>query len=197
MSVAARDIDLSNLDLSVDEVAALLGVDRTEVELADATIALVERHAALIMRMRVARGLGGADLARLLGLSPGRVSQLESGQIRHAVNLRTLAEIAYKLDFDLDIALRDRRASVAHDQTVVHDPYDPLRVGVVAAPLGGAAVAEAAGMHDMEAATFVLDDANFQFHPDADETVVLQTAAIEETVTVADGEEGDTAASHG
>jgi len=181
MSGVAKEIDLSNLDLSVDEVAALLGVDRAEVELADATIALVERHAALITRMREARGLGGADLARLLGLSPGRVSQLESGQIRHAVNLRTLAEIAYKLDFDLDIALRDRRASVADDQLVVHDPYDALRVSVVAAPLGEATVAEVAGMNEAQAASFAwgLAQKITDIHPEAsDETFVLQAAAL-------------------
>lgn len=194
MSGVARDIDLSNLDLSVDEVAALLDIDRAEVELADATIALVERHAALITRMREARGLGGADLARLLGLSPGRVSQLESGQIRHAVNLRTLAEIAYKLDFDLDIALRDRRASVADDQMVVHDPYDALQVSVVSVPLGEATVAQAAGMNEAEAASFAwgLAEKITLAHPEAaDETFVLQP-----TVLAAE-EEGDTSMADG
>lgn len=181
MSGAARDIDLSNLDLSVDEVASLLGIDRAEVELADATIALVERHAALITRMREARGLGGADLARLLGLSPGRVSQLESGQLRHAVNLRTLAEIAHKLDFDLDIALRDRREILADDQMVVHDPYDALRVSVVAVPLGDATVAQVAGMNEAQAASFAwrLAQKITDIHPEAaDETFVLQAAAL-------------------
>ena len=183
MNGVARDIDLSNLDLSVDEVAALLDIDRAEVELADATIALVERHAALITRMREARGLGGADLARLLGLSPGRVSQLESGQLRHAVNLRTLAEIAYKLDFELDIALRDRRASVADDQMVVHDPYDALRVSVVSVPLGEATVAQVGGMNEAQAAPFAwpLARKTPEIDPEAaDETFVLQPAALVE-----------------
>jgi len=181
MSGVARDIDLSNLDLSVDEVAALLGIDRAEVELADATIALVERHAALITRMREARGLGGAELARLLGLSPGRVSQLESGQLRHAVNLRTLAEIAHKLDFDLDIALRDRREIPVDQQRAAHDPYDALGISVVAVPLGDATVAQVAGMNEAQAASFAWRVARqiTRIHPEAaGETFLQQAAAL-------------------
>ncbi len=171
--------DISNL--STDEVAELLGVERAEVELADATIALVESYAAAITKMRDRRGLSRADLARMLDLSPGRVTQLESGEIRHAVNLKTLAEIAYKLDFDLDIALRDRRASVADDQMVVHDPYDALRVSVVAVPLGDTTVAQVAGMNEAQAASFAwrLAQKITDIHPEAaDETFVLQAAAL-------------------
>lgn len=171
--------DISNL--STDEVAELLGVERAEVELADATIALVESYAAAITKMRDRRGLSRADLARMLDLSPGRVTQLESGEIRHAVNLKTLAEIAHKLDFDLDIALRDRREILADDQMVVHDPYDALRVSVVAVPLGDATVAQVAGMNEAQAASFAwrLAQKITDIHPEAaDETFVLQAAAL-------------------
>ena len=176
--MSVQDNDLANLDLSTDEVAALLGIDRAEVELADATIALVERHAALITRMRELRGLGGADLARLLGLSPGRVSQLESGQIRHAVNLKTMAEIAYKLDFDLHVTLRDRQ-SAESDNTPVADPYSSLRVRVVPVPLVGLTVGDVSRMNARELGDMAknLADRIAYAHPEAAEQGFLREAA--------------------
>lgn len=190
--------DLSNLDLDAGQVAELLGVSRDEVALADATIALVQRHAALITTMREQRGLTRADLARLLDLSPGRVTQLESGEIRHAVNLKTLAEVAHKLDFDIGVTARDRNEVIVVGESLPQeDSFSALRVRTVAVPVAQVVVGEVAGMHDMEAATFVLDDTDFQLHPDAGETFVLQTVTVEETVTVTEDEEGDTAASHG
>lgn len=190
--------DLSNLDLDAGQVAELLGVSRDEVALADATIALVQRHAALITTMREQRGLTRADLARLLDLSPGRVTQLESGEIRHAVNLKTLAEVAHKLDFDIGVTARDRNEVVVVGESLPQeDSFSALRVRTVAVPLAQVVVGEVAGMHDMEAATFVLDDTDFQFHLDAGETFVLQTVTVEETITVTEEEAGDTAASHG
>lgn len=198
MSGSTEIPDLSNLDLDAGQVAELLGVSRDEVALADATIALVERHAALITAMREQRGLTRAELARLLDLSPGRVTQLESGEIRHAVNLKTLAEIAHKLEFDIGVTARDRNEVIVVGESLAQeDSFSALRVRTVAVPLAQVAAGEVAGMHDMEAATFVLDDTNFQLRPDAGETFVLQTVTIEEAVTVTEDEEGDTAASHG
>ncbi|MGE0665354.1 MAG: multiprotein-bridging factor 1 family protein [Sphingomonadales bacterium] len=173
--------DLSNL--STDDVAELLGVERADVELADATIALVERYAGAITRMRDQRGLSRADLARLLGLSPGRVTQLESGEIRHAVNLKTLAEIAHKLDFDLDITLHDRRDALADDQLVAADVDEALGVPLVSVPLGVATVAQVACMNEAQAALFTWRLARkiTEAHPEAaDETFVLQAAALVE-----------------
>ncbi|MXN63603.1 helix-turn-helix domain-containing protein [Stappia sp. GBMRC 2046] len=108
-------VDLSNLDLSADQVAEIVGTSVDEVRVADATIRYVQRNADLIKAMREARGLSRSELAEILGLTPGRVSQLESGQIRHAPNLKTLAEIAYRLDFEIDVS--------AHSKPPETEPY--------------------------------------------------------------------------
>lgn len=108
-------VDLSNLDLSADQVAEIVGTSVNEVRVADAAIRYVQRNADLIRAMREERGLSRSELAEILGLTPGRISQLESGQVRHAPNLKTLAEIAYRLEFEIDVH--------AHSITPETEPY--------------------------------------------------------------------------
>jgi transcriptional regulator with XRE-family HTH domain len=194
MSGRAEKPDLSNLNLDAGQLAELLGVSRTEVELTDAVMALVQRHAALITRMRERRGLSRADLARMLDLSPGRITQLESGEIRHAVNLKTLAEIAHKLDFDIDVGVQDRREPFV----AVGGGYDlkaPMRIRVLpAVPSGWTTVAEVAGMNEAQAGLFArgLAQRIALVHPEAvEEAFVLQAAALieeEDAVDVAGDE---------
>jgi transcriptional regulator with XRE-family HTH domain len=107
----ASRVDLSSLDLSTADVAALLDTDEEAVGVADAQIALVRECAASITSMRQIRDLRSADLAALLGMSPGRMSQLESGELRHAASLKTLAEIAHKLGFEVSLDIRPKQAA--------------------------------------------------------------------------------------
>ena len=54
--------------------------------------------------MRVKEDVTQSELADMIGLSgAGRISQFESGQLRHAVNLKSLAKIAAVLGYDLRI----------------------------------------------------------------------------------------------
>lgn len=54
----------------------------------------VRNVSSMLRRMRDRKGFTQADLAKRLGLSPGRVSQLESGTLRDAPSLQTLMRFA-------------------------------------------------------------------------------------------------------
>ena len=57
---------------------------------------------AITWRMKQ-RGMSKADLARTMGVSPGRVSQILSGD--ENITLRTLASVCVALDAQLDVKL--------------------------------------------------------------------------------------------
>lgn len=65
-----------------------------EYDDAAATVSLVEKAAETLRFMRKAKGLSRDDMAKALGISPSRVSQLESGALRHAPSLRMMARWA-------------------------------------------------------------------------------------------------------
>lgn len=79
-------------------------------QIADAAASLERRVAATIADMRGRRGLGQAELARLLNVPAERIARLESGEAGQAASLATLAEIALHLDFHVTLGLHDRRA---------------------------------------------------------------------------------------
>lgn len=95
---------LNEITKDVASRAQLLDVSEHQVELGDAAIALVETVGKLLSEMRENEGVTQSDLAEMIGLSgSGRISQFESGQLRHAVNLKSLAKIAAVLGYDLRI----------------------------------------------------------------------------------------------
>jgi ribosome-binding protein aMBF1 (putative translation factor) len=95
---------LNELKKDAASRAQLLGTSEKQVELGDAAIALVEAVGTLLTEMREKEGVKQADLAEMIGLSgSGRISQFESGQLRHAINLKSLAKIAAVLGYDLII----------------------------------------------------------------------------------------------
>lgn len=69
-------------------------------------VELVKQAGALMKAMREAAHLSVGEMASRLGLSTGRISQLESGQLRHAPNLRNLAHYAIQCGVDLQICAK-------------------------------------------------------------------------------------------
>jgi len=80
------------------DVKALLGQLRSEdprFDEAQAVVDLVRSAAELLVGMRERAGWTQAQLADYLGVTVGRVSQLESGALRHAPSLKMMARIAH------------------------------------------------------------------------------------------------------
>jgi transcriptional regulator with XRE-family HTH domain len=65
-----------------------------EYDEAFAIVQLVRSLGETLTLMRQRAGLTQTELAKALGLTPGRVWQLESGTVRHAPNLKTIAKWA-------------------------------------------------------------------------------------------------------
>lgn len=74
-----------------------------EYDKAVAVVALVREAGDLLQQMRERAGLRQTDLAKCLEITPGRVSQLESGTLRHAPSLRTLALWAHACGAELTL----------------------------------------------------------------------------------------------
>ena len=95
---------LGELKNDVASRAKLLGVSENEVKLSDAAIDFVTVVGKLITEMREKDGLSYSEIAHLIGLKdPNIIAQFESGQLRHAVDLKSLAKIAAVLGYDLKI----------------------------------------------------------------------------------------------
>lgn len=95
---------LSEFTGSKEDRAKLLGTTVEQIELSDAALALVGAAGTLIAEMRTKEGFTQAELAERIDFDGrGRISQLETGQIRHSLNLKTLAKIATALGYDLKI----------------------------------------------------------------------------------------------
>lgn len=93
---------LSELSNSVESRAKLLGISEREIDLSDSSMHLVDAIAKLLVQIRENEGLTQNDLAEMIGLQgAGRISQFESGQLRHAVNLKSLAKICAALGYNL------------------------------------------------------------------------------------------------
>lgn len=67
----------------------------TKTAEAAAVVAFVEQCAAQLKQMREDADLHREEMAKLLALTPGRISQLESGALRHAPSLKMMARWAH------------------------------------------------------------------------------------------------------
>jgi len=92
---------LANSVISDRDIASMLAIDVDEVKLNSATMGLVERSADLLNKMRTEQGFSQRELGNLLGVSEGRISQYESGLLRHCLNLKTLAKAAHILGYQI------------------------------------------------------------------------------------------------
>lgn len=93
------------LDRDDAELAGLLGAEIEDIRLYKAGFSFVGDVAQRIREARLARGWTQKRLADRLGVTVGRVSQYETGDLRHAPSLRTLAEIAYALGMEIGLFL--------------------------------------------------------------------------------------------
>ncbi|MGF1641699.1 MAG: helix-turn-helix domain-containing protein [Rhodospirillales bacterium] len=88
---------------SIDDLIADLRRDDGYDE-AFEVVRLVRAAGDLLARMRERRGLTQTELAVKLGVTPGRIWQLESGTLRNAPNLKTIARWARACGEAVDIA---------------------------------------------------------------------------------------------
>lgn len=89
---------------------------------AAATVALVEQAAKALRAMRKKKGLSRDDMATALGISPGRISQLESGALRHAPSLKVMARWARACDEQVVVACSSEAPNsrpVSYDSVLV------------------------------------------------------------------------------
>lgn len=85
-------------------MAEFLGVSEERVELTNAAEELASATGWLVVQVRENEGLSQSDLAEKIGLtSAGRISQFETGQLRHAINLKSLGKVMKVLGYDLAI----------------------------------------------------------------------------------------------
>jgi transcriptional regulator with XRE-family HTH domain len=78
------------------DVKELLGEVQSDPDYAQAlaVVELVREVGDMLAQMRTRAGLTQAELAERLDISAGRVSQLESGTLRNAPSLKTIAQFA-------------------------------------------------------------------------------------------------------
>ena len=81
-------------DLSDQGVAELLGISVERARRARLQNELVLRVARAIRAQREANAMSQQQVADALGVSAGRISQFESGDLRHTPNLKTLADLS-------------------------------------------------------------------------------------------------------
>jgi formyl-CoA transferase len=81
---------MSNTDTLIDDLQR----DKPEFEQAQAVIEIVREVGDMLQRMRERKDWSQAKLAECLGITPGRVSQLESGTLRNSPSLKMLAQVA-------------------------------------------------------------------------------------------------------
>lgn len=86
-------------EMSIDEIAKNLGVDVAEIR---AKQELVQR----IVKARQAKGLSQAALAKKVGVSQGRIAQIESGIGTANVTFDVLLHILLVLDYTFKIVTR-------------------------------------------------------------------------------------------
>lgn len=100
-----------HLDLSESELAEILDVPVGRIRRNEAMLGFVEAVASAIRHAREERGWTQKRLADELGVSVGRISQYETGMLRHAPNLKALAEIAAVLRLEPRFSFHDPHAS--------------------------------------------------------------------------------------
>ncbi len=95
-TTTTQDVDLFSLE--GDALAEKFGTTKEQLEEAQAVLQLVQSAAKRIKTMREHKGMSRAALGELLGVTEQRVAQLESGTLRNAASLKTIAKAAYHLD---------------------------------------------------------------------------------------------------
>lgn len=70
---------------------------------------LVRKAGDVLERMRERKGLSQSQMAARLDITPGRISQLESGTVRNAPSLKTLAQYARHCGEEIEIAPASER----------------------------------------------------------------------------------------
>lgn len=117
---------LNELSLDADARAKMLDLPVSEVERMDAVLRFNRTLAQMLLSMRKHEGMTQADLAKAVGLQrSGRVSHYESGQIRHAVNTKALAQIVAVLGYNLEIRATKTEAGALPDFSFVLQDEEP------------------------------------------------------------------------
>jgi transcriptional regulator with XRE-family HTH domain len=93
----------------VKKLIAEIADDR-EFAQAAAVVDLVREVGDMLQRMRTRAGLTQVQLAERLDISAGRVSQLESGMLRHAPSLKTIAQFATACGETVEMASSKEKA---------------------------------------------------------------------------------------
>lgn len=86
---------------------------------AQAVVDLVSESGDMLRRIRERANLSQAEMADRLGISVGRISQLESGTLRHAPSLKMLARYAHACGETVGLAASGERAAEARADTEV------------------------------------------------------------------------------
>lgn len=102
-----------------DDLGRIVGLVRTDERFAGNRLAfsLLQDVVAGLKRMRQRAGLNQTEMAKVLGITQGRVSQIESGLADHAPSLEMIARYAAVCEehpwirFSGDLLLRRRRGS--------------------------------------------------------------------------------------
>lgn len=110
-----------DLDLSVEELAEVLNADATDVLRNETILDAVEHASLAIKEAREERGWDRKRLASVLQVTEARVCQLESGTLRNAPSLKTLATIAFHLGMELRLEFVEASSgdSVGHHDRMV------------------------------------------------------------------------------
>ena len=115
---------------------------------AQAVVDLVDESGKMLQQMRERANLSQAEMAGRLGISVGRVSQLESGALRHAPSLKTLARYAHACGETVTLAASGEQAIKASRE--VSPQPDVAALGLEMAALRDVIQALRAEIHGSE-----------------------------------------------
>lgn len=99
---------------------------------AEAVVKLSHRTGDALEAMRERAGLSQAELGKKLGISAARVSQLETGLLRHAISLKMLARFAYACGESVELVVSGEPKTAGDDPRwmLVSDALAGLRAEV-------------------------------------------------------------------
>ena len=128
---------LNDLTTRPGDLARLTGIAPETVRRELARRKLVKAMAGVMKAMRESRRMTRTELGRRVGLAgAARVSQYESGDLRHSVNLKNFAVIAQELGYDLEIQAVNRATgeAVSVDLILTGDELMDEEVEIVSQP---------------------------------------------------------------